>query len=1303
MSDQHLIGTELDDVLIGAEGNDLLEGMGGADMMFGGLGNDVYIPGPLSTPYGAPDYIFDDGGDDELRLEGVAPGEVQRFRFGDDLSFWVNGQGTILNIGGWFADPSHQIEHIVFDDGTVWAPEESSALRVFGTPGDDFLFGSIYDDRIEGRGGNDLMFGNAGNDVYVPGPGFGSDFVFDIGGLDELRLEGISPDELSRTRTSSGSDLHLSRAGSFESLTLSNWFEGSAYQIERIVFDDGTVWTPEETGVLRYVGTDEHDHIIGTDWSERFEAHGGGDMLIGEGGDDVYVVEAGGIDWIVESSGNDEVQLTGISPDQVERVRDPGSDNLTLRMPGMFNTLTFENWFQGPGNQVERVVFDDGTVWTAAETQSLRLLGTEGSDYIVGSEYSERIEGRGGNDILDGRGGDDVLVGGEGMDWMQGGTGNDVYLLGNVPGPDVVADVADESGGNQVVLSSYLSSEIQLSYQSVFLGLFTTWGEALVRINAFDPNDVLGGVRGVQDFTFLDGTLSYEQLVARGFDIHATGNISEDYVQGTNLQDRIYGSWQAETLVGLQGDDSLYGAGGNDTLWGMEGNDYLDGGADNDSLFGGVGSDTYYFDRLSGNDRFLELVELADDHGDVDTIVFGPDIAPEDLVASLDSLGRLLITINGSSASLLFNEWFNTEISTRIEYFTFQNGTIVLTGEDITALLNDAPVLANPIADQAARDAVAFNFTVPQNTFFDDDAGDTLSYAAGLAGGGALPSWLAFNAVTHAFSGTPTSANVGDAFNVEVVATDSLGASVSDVFTITVGTAPNLNLVGTAGADTLIGASGNDRLDGLAGNDRLDGGAGADNMIGGAGDDVYVADNTGDRATEAAGGGTDTVESYISLSLSTSAWANVENLTLAGNAAINGTGNSSANILTGNSAANVLIGGIGNDTYYVGAGDSVVENSGAGVDLVVSDVSWTLAANVENLTLVGSAAIDGTGNGFDNVFTGNSAANVLTGGIGNDTYYVGAGDTVVENSAAGVDTVISDVSVVLWHFVEHLTLTGTADLNGTGTTWHNQITGNAGNNVLTGALGNDTLNGGDGNDTLYGGDDEDTLNGGNGNDVLDGGTGADEMAGGAGDDVYYVDNIDDLVGEAANAGTDLVIASINHTLGSSVENLILTGSANLTGQGNSSANAIAGNSGNNTLIGAGGNDNITATAGNDRIEGDTGNDTLTGGAGADSFVFDSVAGASNADVITDFEAVDRLLLDNAVMAALGANGNFSNNDARFWASAAGTAHDSSDRVLYNTNTGELWYDPDGILSMSRQLIATLQDDPTLLASQISII
>ena len=114
---------------------------------------------------------------------------------------------------------------------------------------------------------------------------------------------------------------------------------------------------------------------------------------------------------------------------------------------------------------------------------------------------------------------------------------------------------------------------------------------------------------------------------------------------------------------------------------------------------------------------------------------------------------------------------------------------------------------------------------------------------------------------------------------------------------------------------------------------------------------------------EAANEGTDLVQSTVTHTLE----ANIENLTLIGTGAINGIGNSLNNILTGNSAANVLTGGAGDDTYVVGTGDTVVEAANEGTDLVQSDLSWTLGANIENLTLTGIGVINGTGNSLNNI------------------------------------------------------------------------------------------------------------------------------------------------------------------------------------------------------------------------------------------------------------------------------------------------------------------------------------------------
>src|SRR4029079_9159210 len=133
--------------------------------------------------------------------------------------------------------------------------------------------------------------------------------------------------------------------------------------------------------------------------------------------------------------------------------------------------------------------------------------------------------------------------------------------------------------------------------------------------------------------------------------------------------------------------------------------------------------------------------------------------------------------------------------------------------------------------------------------------------------------------------------------------------------------------------------------------------------------------------------GVDLVQSSVTFTLG----ANVENLTLTGTGAINGTGNALDNTLIGNSGANVLNGGAGNDIYVVGPGDTVTEQANAGTDTVQSASTWTLGANIENLTLIGTSAINGTGNTLDNVIIGNSAVNTLTGGAGNDFLDGGAG------------------------------------------------------------------------------------------------------------------------------------------------------------------------------------------------------------------------------------------------------------------------------------------------------------------------
>ena len=206
-------------------------------------------------------------------------------------------------------------------------------------------------------------------------------------------------------------------------------------------------------------------------------------------------------------------------------------------------------------------------------------------------------------------------------------------------------------------------------------------------------------------------------------------------------------------------------------------------------------------------------------------------------------------------------------------------------------------------------------------------------------------------------------------------------------------------------------------------------------------------------------------------------------------------------------------------------------------------------------------------------------------------------------------------------------------------------TGGSGDDTLDGGAGNDTVSGGAGNDTLLGGAGKDSINGGTGNDSIDGGLGKDSIAGGKGND--WID-------------------------------------------GGADKDTIDGGAGNDTIFGGAGNDSLKGGKGNDELHGGTGKDTLDGGAGADKFVFDTALSSSNADLIKGFKhGTDKIVLDADIFAAIGG----SLSAAEFRKNSSGNAQDSSDRIIYETDTGKLYYDANGSGAGQKVLIAVL--DPNI--------
>jgi len=601
------------------------------------------------------------------------------------------------------------------------------------------------------------------------------------------------------------------------------------------------------------------------------------------------------------------------------------------------------------------------------------------------------------------------------------------------------------------------------------------------------------------------------------------------------------------------------------------------------------------------------------------------------VVATLDALGRdvgetFTFTIANDPSG--FFEIVGREVrvaaGARIDFETQAEHTITLRATDSSGASFDEDLTIN--VEDAGNVIIGNNSANPLTGSVDEDeifgrgGNDTLSGLGGddqlygengndrlIGGSGADRLVGGLNNDTYVLADADDATNdtivedVGQGTDtVEVSETYRLGANLE-----------NLILTGTKDVQG-FGNELNNSITGNAGNNLIDGGLGNDSMAGGLGNDVYYVDAAADRVVEASGAGIDEIRTGLE-TYSLAGRGNIENLTYTGTGNFSGTGNERANVITGASGADTLyggggadtlIGGAGNDTYIVNdAGDLVIEQAGQGdADTVHSSATYTLVNDVENLLLTGGRGIDGIGNALDNAITGNTGSNkldggagadVLSGGSGNDTYVIDdVGDVVIEVATQGTDTVQTNLltyGLETFANVENLAFVGVGDFAGRGNELANTISGGAGNDILEGNAGNDSLVGGSGNDRLVGG------------------VGDDSMRGGAGDDTYLIDSSLDRAIESQNEGIDTVIASVDFTLGSNVENLTLTGTG-VSGTGNGLANVITGTEGANTLRGGGGND---------RLIGGGGSDMLTGGSGGDVFVF--ALGFGN-DTVTDFDA-----------------------------------------------------------------------------------
>lgn len=1235
-------GNTAANILIGNDGSNTLDGLAGADAMIGYKGNDVYIVDNLGDTVDDGGGT-DAGGTDEVRssVSFTLVADIENLTLTGSAN--INGTGNTLintmtgNLGlntlaGGLGDDYYYVQNTgdVVSEGVGEGidrlfttanfnmdtnADQVEILTLLGTLGisgignalDNTINGNAGANVIFGRGGQDTIYGNAGNDV-INGEG-----------------------EIDTIFGNAGNDTLLGGDG-----------------------DDATV-----------------------------DGGAGNDILNGGNGNDGLIGGAG-IDTFIGGLGDDAFEVTEANEKITEYIGE-GSDTVVTNLKS----------------------FTLAPVTATQELENLSLFGTaqigignEIGNGIGGWSNNNTLFGMAGNDIIiDLLGGNDTLDGGTGIDAMRGGVGNDVYFVDNAL--DTVTEASFE--GLDVIYSSVsynmaVSAPGEVEYLYLTGSAVTGTGndEANTLVGNALVNTLIGGlgadgyiVDNMSDVIIeLAGDSAADILAGRGGD---TIYSSVTYVlapDGANYE------IEALTLTGTNNINGTGNAGAN-TLTGNTGIN---------TLVGGLGDDWYVVNDLDdvNKDTFVELVGggsdglLASISVTLNAASAVYEIENVTLVkdaGNINATGNALQnTLIGSDGSNTLNGWtgadflqgglgddtyildeaadFVTEdlpggIDTISANFTYNLTTDVANVENLTLYGS----LAIDGTGNSDANTIIGNSAV--NTLYGLDGFDTLDGGIGadvMIGGDGNDTYIVDNALDFVSEiggeGTDTVRNsasfdmsaqaAGDVEIMIMSGTLNINGTGNTLGNTMTGNTGNNIIDGSVGEDTLYGLAGDDYLIGGSEQDTLDGGTGIDTMAGGTGDDVYIISSDFKTIIEALGEGIDEVRSSLTHTLA----ANVENLTLTGSSPINGFGNSLDNLIQGNAAVNTLGGGIGADTMLGAAGndvyivdnalDVVSENVGEGLaDLILSSVTYDMSVsaftNVENLTLTGTANLNGTGNIIDNIITGNAGINTLSGGDGNDTYVVQSlSDVILDAVGEGSDTVLSAISWALNNVqeTENIFLQGTDSINATGNDLNNLLLGNSGKNILNGGLGNDTYGIGasatfdtivldtGGIDTVVvgatysiasrpdlenisltgtgrfnatGNANDNALIGNDGANTLIGGVGVDTMSGNLGDDVMYVDNVGDITNDGVRAGgKDTVISSVSYTLSVDLDNLTLTNVATaLNGTGNALANVIKGNSFNNIL------------------NGDAGADTLDGGAGNDTYFIDT-----SGDVIKDASGID---------------------------------------------------------------------------------
>ncbi len=1028
--DDTLTGGEGEDQLFGGAGNDLLVDLsGGTAGLYGGSGDDLlqiaearFLGGTVSggagndtlTPGLADLSVLTLQDIEVLDLTMGVSARAAQFDAFDTIKLATNPLGrvtlTLVSSGGVAVlDLSDELaggraavltgsadaEQLTMGAGDDRVDGGAGNDRIFGGLGRDALTGGLGDDALYGGDGADTLIGGAGADVLDGGAGddllqdadLGAGAIYAGDGNDRVEVfgngsgtldGGAGNDTLANGSATAGIDISGLTITGFETLETRGQpirlgaAELASFQTIRTAPTPGTVFlwlaegglydlAPRMKGPVKTWGA----VVTGSAFADTILGGAGNDTLAGGNGDDVI---SGGLGRNALSGGNG-----------VNTVSYAGFDRRVS-----LSLLAGRADFLGGGD-------------TLAGFQ--QVLGTGFADVIGGDSADNTLRGGAGNDVIRALGGADVIEGGAGDDTLDGGLGADRFLFapgsgrdrieGFVRGQDVIDLQAFDIYFEQLQVVAGPDTVVTLpGGERILLA-----GVATVGPGAFDF-----GTHASRRF---DGTAGDDRASVGGLQgfaglIAAIADTTGDSFYGGDGKDTVEAGAANDTLSGDAGDDALYGGAGDDSLMGGDGNDALYGGLGLDALFGGAGDDTLYAkpgDVLDGGtgqdlaDFSLSVVAVS---ADLSTMPGVEDMAGSAL-ADLLAGNALANALSGGAGD---------------DTLRGLGGNDVLTGGA------GADVLDGGDGDDTLRGDGA-------DTLYGGAGNDRLEGGAWIDGGAGLDRLVASGDLSGATilgvevleltaAATLTAAQLAGFTTLTGVLSLTLTGGLGDFSSRATGAvtvsaaATDDTLIGTGQADALDGGAGNDSLAGGAGDDTLTGGLGADTLDGGTGNDVFYA---GGEDVVTGGAGIDQVFSATSFTLA----PDVENLTLTGTDAVDGTGNNLANVIEGNAADNILTGGKGSDTYIVqNAGDFIVELQGEGNDTVRAWVSYSLATMtaVENLVLLGTEALNATGNQLSNRLEGNLGANRLEGGQGSDTLYGGGGaDVFVFSGEKGADQV----------------------------------------------------------------------------------------------------------------------------------------------------------------------------------------------------------------------------------------------------------------------------------------------------------